>query len=227
MLSNVPQHVGFIMDGNRRWAKAHGLRPVQGHEQGVKTLKEIIRFGTSAGVKVMTAFVFSTENWKRSKDEVRFLMRLIVRVFKNELDEFIKDGYKIVILGSRENISKTVLDVINQTEARTKNNTRGTIALCFNYSAEQELADAAAQLTADALNGGQPKPLRSYLYHPEIPDLDLIVRTSGEQRLSGFMLPRANYAELAFTPVHWPDFSAEEFKKILVDYADRQRRFGR
>ncbi len=224
--NHVPRHLGIIMDGNRRWAVEHGLRPMQGHEEGVETLKKIIRYSFDSGVEVLTAFVFSTENWKRSKTEVDFLMKLVMKMFKYELDEFIKEGCRIVVLGSRDRVSSSIQKAIDEAEERTRHHTKGTLAFCFNYSAEQELADAASQIAEAVRRGDSLGPLRNYLYHPEVPDLDLIIRTSGEHRLSGFMLPRANYAELAFVETHWPAFDTKKLQIVLDDYANRQRRFG-
>lgn len=224
--NTVPLHVGLILDGNRRWAKERGLQPMEGHREGVETLKAIVRYGFDAGVHVISAFVFSTENWKRSKTEVSFLMNLILKLFKSDLDEFIREGYRVVVLGSRDRMSSAILRAIDETEARTRDNTKGIIALCINYSSTQELADAAATLAEDVRSGNPPKTPTEYLYHPEIPELDLIVRTSGEHRLSGFMLPRASYAELAFVDTHWPAFSTDKFQQVLDNFADRKRRFG-
>lgn len=222
----VPNHVGIIMDGNRRWARERGLQPMQGHEEGVETLKKIVRYAFDNGINYMSTFVFSTENWKRSKTEVSFLMDLILRLFQKELDEFNKEGHRIVILGSKERVSKKILGVIEETERRTARATGGTLALCFNYSSEQELSDAFTACKQAAIAVSADVAWRDYLYHPEVPDIDLIIRTSGEQRLSGFMLPRASYAELAFVETHWPAFTVEDFQSVLTDYADRQRRFG-
>lgn len=222
----VPAHVGLILDGNRRWAQERGLQPMDGHREGVETLKQIARYGFDAGIKVISAFVFSTENWKRSKSEVSFLMNLILQLFKSELDEFIREGYRVVVLGSRDRMSPRIVRAIDETEARTRDNKKGIIALCINYSSAQELADAASKLAGDVRSGRLPKDIGAYLYHPEVPELDLIVRTSGEHRLSGFMLPRASYAELAFVDTHWPAFTTDKFQAVLDNFADRQRRFG-
>lgn len=223
----TPRHLGLVLDGNRRWAKAQGLPPNKGHEQGAETLKKIVRYGFNSGIQFITAFVFSSENWNRSKTEVKFLMQLILRLFKAELEDFIKDGYRIIVLGSDKNVPPKILEVIRQTEERTKNNIKGTLALCFNYSTDIEIKEAAEKMVQDIRSGAEVRPFREYLYHPEVPDLDLIVRTSGERRLSGFMLPRASYAELAFVPVNWPAFSAEDLGTVLHDYASRKRRFGK
>jgi undecaprenyl diphosphate synthase len=224
--NNIPKHVGIILDGNRRWAKDRRLPPMKGHEQGVETLKSVAKHGFEKGIKYLSVFVFSTENWNRSKDEVKFLMNLILKLFEKELDQFVKDGYKIVVLGSRDNVSNKICKAIDTTEQKTKDNTKGTLAICFNYSAKQELADASAKIATDVKKGIQPKDFHEYLYHPEVPDIDLLIRTSGEQRLSGFMLPRANYAELVFNDIYWPSYTSNDLDIALDEYSSRNRRFG-
>jgi undecaprenyl diphosphate synthase len=222
----LPTHLGIILDGNRRWAKERGIPPMKGHEEGVNTLKVVAKHGFKKGISFITVFVFSTENWNRSNTEVKFLMNLILKLFKKDLDEFIKDGYKIVVLGSRDNVSDKINKAIDVTEAKTKDNKKGTLAICFNYSAERELEDAKDKIIQDVKNGNPVHSIKDYLYHPEVPDVDLLIRTSGEQRLSGFMLPRANYAELYFDNIYWPAYTTDDLDGALATYASRQRRFG-
>lgn len=229
MTDKLPNHVGIIMDGNRRWAKSQGLKAFDGHFSGYKNIREIAKHMFSkAGVGYLSAFVFSTENWNRTEEEVGYLMKLVLRALTEYLDEFDEDDIRIVILGSRERLSKQVIEAINKAERQTKDNQAGTLALCFNYGGHQEIADAAKRL-AKTLPDGQevtPELFSQYLYHPEVPPIDLLIRTSGEYRLSGYMLWRAAYAELYFTKKHWPEFTISDADDALAEFASRQRRFG-
>lgn len=223
--TTLPEHVGIILDGNRRWAKEQGLPTLEGHKQGAEVFKSIAKHAFSRGVKHVSAYVFSIENWKRTEEEVGYLMNLVTRAVVEYLEEFNKDGIKIVILGRRDGLRQKVLKAINRAEEATKNNNQGTLALCFNYGGQQEIADAAQKLA----NNGQKiteDSLRTNLYEAELPDVDLIIRASGEQRLSNFMLWRAAYAELYFTPILWPAFTPSDFDEALKEYNKRKRRFG-
>jgi len=225
----VPAHIGFIMDGNRRWARDRGLPAMMGHEEGVEALRRVVRESFDSGVDYVTAYVFSTENWSRTKEEVSFLMGLVTRVLKKYLKEFHADNVRIVVLGSRDKLSTSVIKAIDETEETTKANTKGTVALCFNYGGLPELADMVRSIVDSGVDVAKltGSDVQDYLYHPEVPPCDLIVRSSGEHRLSGFMLARSEYAELIFLEKHWPDFSAEDVQAILAEYQKRQRRFGK
>jgi undecaprenyl diphosphate synthase len=227
--SAIPHHVGLILDGNRRWAKARGLKPIDGHKQGYQSLKAVGKAGLKRGIKVVTAFVFSTENWQRSKEEVAGLMKLVLWVAKNEIEELHADNIRVRFLGSKEHLAKNIIKAIEKAEQKTLHNTGGTLALCFNYGGYQEIADATKAIIEAGvpIDDVTPEVIEKYLYAPDIPPIDLIVRTSGEQRLSNFMLWRAAYSELYFTNVHWPDFDEAELDKALTEYASRQRRFGK
>lgn len=223
--TSIPTHLGIILDGNRRWAKAKGLPTLEGHRQGSETFKEIALAAFDRGIKYVSGYVFSTENWSRAEDEVKYIMDLAVRVSETQLDEFHQKGIKIVVLGSREKLNPKVLRAVEKVEAKTAGNSRGTLALCFNYGGRQEIVDAVKSL----LRGGEEpneENIVRHLYAPEVPDMDLVIRTSGEHRISGFMLWRASYAELYFTDKYWPDFTAEDLDRALDDYSNRQRRFG-
>lgn len=226
----LPQHVGIILDGNRRWAKAQGLTSLQGHLKGYRNFHDVALYLLKTKkVPYVSAYVFSTENWSRTKSEVNYLMKLVLRALKEFLKEFHEEGIRIVVLGSREKLSKSVIKAIDKAESDTHNNNQGTLALCFNYGGQGELVEAAkaiinAELPAESVT---PSVLADHLYHPEVPPLDLIIRTSGEQRLSGFMLWRAAYAELYFVDKHWPDFGLADTDEALADYSQRQRRFGK
>lgn len=225
----APNHVGFILDGNRRWAKAQGLPVLEGHRRGYETLHVMALAAADRGVQYISAYVFSTENWDRAQEEVDFLMSFIIWVAKNEVDKYINEGFKLVFLGSRQRLSAKVLRAIETAEAKTAQGERAVLALCLNYGGHNELAEGVARLVADGVPAEQVTPdvLEGYLYHPEVPAVDLLIRTSGEQRLSGFMLWRVSYAELYFSPVHWPAFTVEDLDAALAEYASRQRRFGK
>lgn len=226
----APAHVGLILDGNRRWAKSQGLASLEGHIRGYHNLRTIARhFIAERGVSCLSAYVFSTENWRRSAREVSYLMKLVSRALGEYLDEFHRDNIRIVVLGSRRGLKQSVLASIEKAESATAGNTGGTLALCFNYGGQQEITDALKA----ALSAKKPpralsaEEFQEYLYNPEIPPLDLIIRTSGEQRLSGFMLFRSAYAELYFTAKHWPAFTVDDADAALAEFARRRRRFGR
>ncbi len=227
---DLPNHVGIIMDGNRRWARARGLKTMEGHFKGYRNLHELALYAlVEKKVPFISAFVFSTENWSRTADEVGYLMKLVTTALKEYLEEFHRSNIRILVLGTRERLDTTVIKAIEKSEERTKNNTGGTLALCFNYGGQKEIIDAARNLvkqgkSADGIND---EAFAGALYHPEVPPLDMVVRTSGEQRLSGFMLYRAAYAELLFMEKHWPDFTKEDIDSVLDEYAKRQRRYGR
>lgn len=223
--SSLPAHVGIILDGNRRWAKQQGLPTLEGHRRGAEVFKEIAVHAFERGVANVSAYIFSTENWQRTEEEVGYLMQLVTKAVEQYLDEFNERGIRVVILGRREGLRKKVLESIARTEEKTKTNTRGTLALCFNYGGREEVVDAA-QALSQAGQGITIESIGSALYQPQLPDLDLVIRTSGEQRLSGFMLWRAAYAELYFSPVMWPAFTSEDFDQALQEFSNRQRRFG-
>jgi undecaprenyl diphosphate synthase len=227
--NTFPKHVGIVLDGNRRWAKARGLKTIDGHKEGAEVFKRVSLAAFEKGVTYLSAFVFSTENWQRAKEEVSFLMKLVVRAVELHLDEFHKKNIKIIVVGSLENVPKSVLGAIRRTEEKTSANSGGTLALCFNYGGRTEIVDAAKAVLASgvAANDLTEDAFHTYLYKPELPDVDLLIRTSGEQRTSGFMLWRAAYAELLFVPKMWPDFTVEDLSDCLSEYSRRQRRFGK
>ena len=227
-LNNMPNHLGLIMDGNRRWAKEKGLRPFEGHRRGYLRLKKIALAAFDRNVHYVSAFVFSTENWNRSEEEVAYLMDLLYWVSTVELNKLDKRNIKIVFVGTEKGLSQKILDAIKVGEEKTANNTGGTLVLCLNYGGQQELSDAFANLIRKGTNPEDvtPELINQNLYDPSLPPLDLIIRTSGEQRLSGFMLWSAAYAELKFVLKYWPAFTVADLEEALLDYAGRQRRFG-
>lgn len=227
--TSQPNHIGIILDGNRRWAKEHNLKTLEGHRQGAEVFKTVALAAFDKGVKYLSAYIFSTENWQRTQDEVSYLMRLVVKATENYLDEFHQKGIRIVVLGSRDNLPSAVDKAIDKTEDKTKDNKKGTLVLCFNYGGHQEILDAVKKVVADKvdINKLDKKHFEQYLYSPEIPPVDLLIRTSGEKRTSGFMMWRADYAELHFVDKYWPEFTMADLDQAIEIYQNRQRRFGK
>ena len=228
MQSDTPRHIGYILDGNRRWAKTHGLPVYEGHLAGYSALQEVIEATFEAGVEFVSIYAFSTENWKRSEDEVQKLMGLILAHLKADLPIFIDNSIKIKILGSRSGLSEKITGAIVEAEERTAGGTRGTLAVCFNYGGQQEIVEAFRAMMKAGVAVGEVthELLSNYLYAPEVPAIDIVVRTSGEQRLSNFMLWRVAYSEFIFLDKHWPDMTKDDVESILKEYSQRNRRFG-
>lgn len=225
----LPKHVGFIVDGNRRWAKEQNLPTLKGHHKGFEVLKDIAITSIRAGIPYISAFIFSTENWNRSKSEVSYLMKLIIKLAEENLDEFLEQDIKIVHVGSRDGLPRQVLSALDRAVKKTADCKSGTLGLCVNYGGQQEIVDAAKYLLRHKFD---PKRLNTRdfeqaLYAPEVPPIDLVIRTSGEYRTSGFMLWRAAYAEYIFIDKYWPDLTKQDLKMALLYYAKRQRRFGK
>jgi undecaprenyl diphosphate synthase len=224
----VPVHLGLILDGNRRWAADQGLPSLEGHRRGYENLKTIAEAAFNRGVKFVSAFVFSTENWNRAKEEVAYLMNLLTWVVNHEVVEMNKKNIKVVFLGKEQPLSQKNLKLIHRAEEMTKCNTGGTLALCLNYGGQTEITEAVQSMIETGVKSEDvtPELIRQYLYHPEIPDVDYVIRTSGEQRTSGFMLWRAAYAEMCFVKKYWPAFNASDLDSALAHYGQRVRRFG-
>jgi undecaprenyl diphosphate synthase len=224
----VPKHLGLILDGNRRWAKANGLSVIEGHRQGYANLKTISEEAFDEGVEYVSAYVFSTENWNRSAKEVKDLMRLLLWVVKHEVENLSKHGIRLRAVGSKVRIGKALVKAIHAAEEKTKDNDRGTLLLCLDYGGQQEIVDAMKRIVAEgtAAESITPELIGKHLYAPDVPPIDLIIRTSGEQRLSNFMLWDGAYSELMFTETYWPDFSKTELHEMLAEYAQKHRRFG-
>jgi len=233
MINPSPQHVGIIMDGNRRWARQRGLSYAEGYKAGYRALKQLLDHVQKLGLKYLSIYAFSTENWQRPAKQVDWLMKFISQSLDKEIEEINQRGLKLAFLGNWQHLSEKLRHQLKEAEELTQNNRAGTLAVCFNYSGQQEIVDATRQimdifdnevLTPKAID---ETSFADYLYHPEIPPVDLIIRTSGEYRLSNFMLWRAAYSELFFTEKHWPDFTAQDLDQALQEYARRQRRMGR
>lgn len=224
----VPRHIGYILDGNRRWAKKHGLPTYEGHLAGYNALKDVIEASADAGVKYISFYTFSTQNWNRAESEVNGIMRIIRRLFKSDIKQLVKDGYKLVVLGTREGLPNDINKMIDKAQEVSADNTRATLAMCFNYGGQEEIVRAVQRLV-EQKTSPENITLESFanvLDHPEVPPCDLIVRTSGELRLSDFMLWRAAYSEFMFLDKFWPEMTPEDVTAILKEYSKRQRRFG-
>lgn len=224
----IPKHLGYIVDGNRRWAKKHGLPTYEGHLAGYNALKEVALASLEAGVEYMSAYVFSTENWKRSADEVKKFMGLTLRVLTSDIPEFNKHNVRLRVVGSREGVDAKIIKAIENAEEATAGNTGGVFAVCFNYGGQTEIVEAVQSLMREGVAAEDitEERIAQHLYAPEIPPVDMIIRTSGEQRLSNFMLWRAAYSEFMFIKKMWPDMTKDDVATIIKEYARRQRRFG-
>lgn len=224
----VPAHIGYILDGNRRWAKKHGLPTYEGHLAGYNALKDVVIATAEAGVRFISLYTFSTNNWNRAESEVNGIMSLIRRLFKTDINELIKRGFKVVVLGDREQLPDDLARLIKQAEQRSASGQVATVAVCFNYSGQQEIVRASQRLIASGVGASEvtAESFAAVLDAPEVPPCDLIIRTSGEKRLSDFMLWRAAYSEFMFLDKLWPDMRESDVALILEEYNTRQRRFG-
>lgn len=228
LIPGAPEHLGLILDGNRRWAKEHGMPIAEGHRQGYMTLKRICKSALKHGVRYVSAYVFSTENWKRDQKEVKDLMKLLLWICRHEVKELDREGIRIRVIGHKLRLGHALARAIHDAEEKTKDNDRGTLLLCLDYGGQQEIVEATKRIVAEGVDPDDITPdlLSKYLYAPDVPPVDLIIRTSGEQRLSNFMLWEAAYSELAFTKANWPDFTEEDLDRELQNYSKRHRRFG-
>ena len=230
--SRVPRHVAIIMDGNGRWAKARGLPRAAGHRQGAEAARKVLRAAGEAGVECLTLYAFSSENWRRPKDEINDLMGLLRFYITRELEALHKEGVRLKILGDHNAFQNDVAKLIDQAVTRTADNKRMTVAIALNYGSRAEMVQAARSL-AERVERGEMSPsdideamLDRSLDTGDLPPLDLLIRTSGEQRLSNFLLWQAAYSELLFVDTLWPDFDGDSLRAALDDYAGRDRRFG-
>ena len=228
----VPRHVAIIMDGNGRWAKARGLPRAAGHRQGAESARKVLRAAGEAGVECLTLYAFSSENWRRPQDEINDLMGLLRFYITRELEALHKEGVRLRILGDHSAFQPDVAKLVDDAVDRTSGNQRMTLAIALNYGSRTELVQAARRL-AERVAAGDIAPadideaaLEASLDTAELPPLDLLIRTSGEQRLSNFLLWQSAYAELLFVDTLWPDFDADSLRAALADYAGRERRFG-
>ena len=227
--ASAPRHVGYIVDGNRRWAKTHGIPTYEGHLAGYNALKDVVLATIEGGAEFVSLYTFSTENWQRAEEEVSHLMRLMMRLFKTDLKFLMKNNLRLMVLGTRDRLPAKMNQAIDEAEATTATNTAGTVAVCFNYGGQLEIAQAAAQLVRDGVEAQDVtvEALSERMWKPEVPPVDLIVRTSGEKRLSNFMLWRSPYSEVLFLDTLWPDMTKDDVSAILNEYAKRERRLGK
>lgn len=220
----VPNHIGIIMDGNRRWAKEKKKKTIEGHLAGANRIISLAKYIFDKGVKYLSIYAFSTENFNRSAEEVSYLMGLIIKFFNERENELHDYNIKIVVSGLRDNLSKEVLKCIDNVVDLTKDNTGGVLNVCLNYGGRREIVDAVNKIKEANVNITE-ETFGKYLYN-DLPDLDYVIRTSGEERISNFMLWQISYAEFYFPKVYFPDFDEKEFDKALEIYNNRNRRFG-
>lgn len=227
----IPHHVAIIMDGNGRWSEKRGLKRTKGHQKGAETLKKISEYIFDKKVKILSVFAFSTENWKRDKEEVDYLMDLFLKSFKENFDSLKKKGVKIIFSGVKYKLSDKVISAMDKMMKETENNTNGIFNICLNYGGRIEIVEATKKICTDVLNNKisiddiTEEYYNKYLFN-DLEPIDLMIRTSGEYRLSNFMLWQMAYSELYFTNTLWPDFDEKEFDNALDVYSNRERRFG-
>ncbi|NQT48816.1 MAG: di-trans,poly-cis-decaprenylcistransferase [Chloroflexi bacterium] len=224
----LPTHVAIIMDGNARWAGRFNLTRLDGHRTGTENVRRVIETFANYGVKYLTLYAFSTENWKRPKVEVRGLLRLLSRMIRTEINALHQKGVKIRHLGRLDRLSEKVQQEIRNAIELTKDNTTMTLSIAFDYGGRAEIVDATRRVVSDGIPADKigEELFGSYLYSSGLPDPDLIIRTAGEMRLSNFLLWQSAYSELYFTSVPWPEFDEEEIRKALLAYSERERKFG-
>ncbi|MCK5814457.1 MAG: isoprenyl transferase [Flavobacteriaceae bacterium] len=229
----VPQHVAVIMDGNGRWAKQKGMPRVFGHKNGVKAVRETIEAARNSGVKALTLYAFSTENWKRPKTEIKTLMTLLVTSLKKEAKSLDKNNIKLQVIGNHDLLPKVVIDGLNKVIEQTKNNTALTLTLALSYGSREEIVNAVKNISKKIVKGQvsieeiDENIINNHLYTFTLPDVDLMIRTSGEKRISNFLLWQIAYAELHFTDVLWPDFTKKDFYNAIIEFQHIERRFGK
>jgi undecaprenyl diphosphate synthase len=229
---SIPQHVAIIMDGNGRWAAQRGLPRSAGHRQGVEAVRRAVRAAGDLGIRTLTIYSFSTENWSRPQTEVTFLLELMRRFIRQDVADLHAAGVRVRIIGNREALDQTIVRMINDAETLTRNNTTVDLIVAFNYGARQEIARAAQTMARDVAEGRlsadkiDPALFGTYLDTAQLPDPDLLIRTGGEQRISNFLLWQCAYTEFVFVPEYWPDFNLEIMQRALNEYAGRDRRFG-
>ena len=223
-IENIPVHVGIIMDGNRRWAKEKGKKTIEGHLAGANRIIDLATHIFNRGVKYLSIYAFSTENFNRSEEEVKYLMGLIVKFFTERAKELDEKNIKIIFSGRRKPLSDKIYKVIGDVQELTKNNTGGVLNICLNYGGRAEIVDAVKKLQEENIEITEENISKS-LYQV-LPDLDFVIRTSGEMRLSNFMLWQASYAEFYFPNTYFPDFNNEEFDRAILEFNKRNRRFG-
>lgn len=231
MDNKIPNHVAIIMDGNGRWAQKRGLKRTKGHQKGAEALKKISEYVYDKNIKVLSVFAFSTENWKRDKEEIDYLMNLFLKAFKENFEVVKKKGVKVIFSGVKDKLSNKVIAAMEKMTEETKDNEKGIFNICLNYGGQDEIINATKKISLDIKEGNinikdiTPSLFNKYLFN-DLPPIDLLIRTSGECRISNFMLWQMAYAEFYFTDVLWPDFDEKEMDKAIESYIKRDRRFG-
>jgi undecaprenyl diphosphate synthase len=225
--SNVPKCIGIIMDGNRRWAKAQGLPTLEGHRRGYNKMREVVDWCKEVGVKNVIIYAFSTENWNRTQEEVSYLMNLLRGVIGGLIDEAVKKDTRLIFLGERSRLDEDIRSAIADAEEKTRACKSFTFGIALSYGGRSEVIDAIHRIPPEKLTTLSEEEFSQLLFTKDIPDPDIIIRTSGEQRLSGFLPWQGVYSELFFTDTFWPAFAREEFDRILEEYAQRERRIGK
>ena len=226
--TELPEHIGFIIDGNRRWAKERGLKPYEGHYAGYGAVKDVLLETLRQGVKYASCYIFSTENWSRPKIEIDKIMDLLVKALQDDAYIFKDNNVKLRIIGRRDRLKPKTVKAIEKIENETTNNSAGELLICLDYGGQQELVDAVKKIVQSGVQASEitEETIADNLYAPDVPPCDMIVRTSGENRLSGFMLWRSSYSELMFINKNWPDMTKADVAVILEEYKKRNRRFG-
>ena len=228
----IPNHVGIILDGNGRWATEKGLTRTEGHKKGAENLDSLALHILNTGTKYLSVYAFSTDNFKRPEKEVSFLMNLFIKMFKTKMEKIIKNDIRVVFSGRRDNLREDVLDAMDGIVEKSKNNKKGTLNICLNYGSQEEIVDGVKKVLKDIMDkkidiDDLDKELYYKYMYQDLPPIDLMIRTSGEQRLSNFMLYQLTYSELYFTDTYFPDFDEKEYDKALEAYNNRDRRFGK
>lgn len=231
-MNKLPEHVAIIMDGNGRWAKSRNLSRTQGHAEGIKRVEEIVNAASRRGIKVLTLYTFSTENWNRPEHEVNVLMGMLTAVLTSKIKKLQGDNIKFQMIGRKDRVPESVQQAINRMTEETKNSTGLILNMAFNYGSRLEIIDGFKKIVSDVIDGKlktddiNEEVVSRSLYTNLLPDPELLIRTSGERRISNFLLWQLSYAEFYFTDKNWPDFNEDEFQKALDDYQQRERRFG-
>ena len=225
----IPGHVGLILDGNRRWARENGVSNIKGHYKGKEAARRAGEWFLDRGVKILSMYIFSVENWNRNQEEIDYLMTLLREMLEEKLEKASKENYKVLVSGRSDKLPQDILEKCRELEEKTRDKDGGTINFCLNYGGQAEIADALREMIKDGVKKDQVNEdlIEKYLYNPDLPPLDIVVRTSGEKRISGFQLWRAAYAEFLFLDKYWPDFSESDADFIISEYSQRKRRFGR
>lgn len=230
--ASLPQHIAIILDGNGRWARKRGLPRTAGHQEGAMNVREITKLCANIGIKALTVYAFSTENWKRPDEEVKFLMKLPIRFFDEFAPELVENNIRLNVIGNIDELPKDLQQKVLEITDLTKDNTKMTLTIALNYGSQDEIKQAIKSIATDVKNGDlevediNETVIENYLMTSDLPPLDLMIRTSGELRISNYLLWQLAYAELYFTSIAWPDFKEEQLYEALLDYQKRNRRFG-